>query len=259
MNLRRTAKAQPQSPSASTQTSTPKSQTSDSQSTPRIRSGRKKSSDTPEIKARRVRTGCLTCRQRHLKCDEAVGRCLNCRKSDRVCRRGVRLNFIDTQTVAPPYLVARPHGSKVTFRDDSRLIASLYVGGFEIYPPIQPESPIEENNSSHHALDVMGADDLTSLFQSVAHSFDPLSFDVPHPTTADFVSTDTWHQSYLVPGDELLPHGTSEFARKLAGRHEYHASLTDPEQLSLLRTFAEEVGPRMDAMDEMNHVSLFSP
>ncbi|CAI7652602.1 unnamed protein product [Penicillium glandicola] len=254
MNLRKVAKTQPDSPSVSTRPSTPKSQASDSQSTPRPRSSRKKSSDAPDTKARRVRTGCLTCRQRHLKCDEAVGRCLNCRKSDRICRRGVRLNFIDTQTVAPPHIVARPHGSKLIFRDDSRLIASLYVGGFEMYPPIQPESPVQENRQSHHDFDVMAADDLTELFQSVAHSFDPLSFDVPHPNAADFVGTDTWHQSHLVPGDELLPHGTSHFARKLAGKHEYHAFLTDPEQVSLLRTFVEEVGPRMDIMDEMNHV-----
>jgi hypothetical protein len=253
MNLRNSAKSQPPSPQVNTRTSTPKSQSSDSQTTPRPRTGRRKT-DIPDTKARRSRTGCFTCRQRHLKCDEAVGKCLNCRKSDRVCRRGVRLNFIDIQTVAPPHLVARPDGSKVTFRDDSRLIASLYVGGFEIYPPIQPESPVEENGHSNHDFDSMGPDDLTSLFQSVAHSFDPLSFDVSHPSTADFVETDTWHQSHLVPGDELLPHGTSNFARKLADKQESHHFLTDPEQLSLLRAFVEEVGPRMDAMDEMNHV-----
>lgn len=45
---------------------------------------------------KRVRTGCLTCRERHLKCDEGLPDCLNCRKSNRTCKRGVRLNFIDT-------------------------------------------------------------------------------------------------------------------------------------------------------------------
>lgn len=47
-------------------------------------------------KPQRVRTGCLTCRERHLKCDEGLPHCQNCRKSSRVCKRGVRLNFIDT-------------------------------------------------------------------------------------------------------------------------------------------------------------------
>lgn len=53
-------------------------------------------------KSKRVRTGCLTCRERHLKCDEAVPDCLNCRKSNRECKRGVRLNFIDVQVKDPP-------------------------------------------------------------------------------------------------------------------------------------------------------------
>lgn len=253
MNLRNSARSQPDPTQVDTTTSTPKSQSSGSQTPPRSRAGRRKGTDISDTKARRSRTGCFTCRQRHLKCDEAVGRCLNCRKSDRVCRRGVRLNFIDTQTVAPPHLIARPEGSKVTFRDDSRLIASLYVGGFDIYPPVQPESPIEENGHPHPDLDVIGSDDLTSIFQSVAHSFDPLGFDVPHTTTG-FVETDTWHQSHLMPGDELLPHGTSNFARKLADKQESHQSLTDPDAVSCLRIFVEEIGPRMDAMDEMNHV-----
>lgn len=55
-------------------------------------------------KPKRVRTGCLTCRERHLKCDEGTPDCLNCRKSNRECRRGVRLNFIDVQVKSPPYI-----------------------------------------------------------------------------------------------------------------------------------------------------------
>lgn len=56
-------------------------------------------------KPRRVRTGCLTCRNRHLKCDEAMPVCLNCQKSNRKCERGVRLNFIDLKVEQPPYLL----------------------------------------------------------------------------------------------------------------------------------------------------------
>lgn len=52
-------------------------------------------SRSPPPKAKRVRTGCLTCRDRHLKCDETVPDCLNCRKRGRECKRGVRLNFLD--------------------------------------------------------------------------------------------------------------------------------------------------------------------
>jgi hypothetical protein len=55
-------------------------------------------------KPKRVRTGCLTCRERHLKCDEGLPNCQNCRKSSRVCKRGVRLNFIDTTVKSPPMI-----------------------------------------------------------------------------------------------------------------------------------------------------------
>lgn len=55
-------------------------------------------------KPKRVRTGCLTCRERHLKCDEGLPNCQNCRKSSRECKRGVRLNFIDTQVKSPPMI-----------------------------------------------------------------------------------------------------------------------------------------------------------
>merc|ERR1711939_518277 len=63
---------------------------------------------TAASKPKRVRTGCLTCRERHLKCDEGYTsnnqQCQNCRKSSRLCKRGVRLNFIDTTVKSPPII-----------------------------------------------------------------------------------------------------------------------------------------------------------
>lgn len=64
-----------------------------------------KTSPTTAAKPKRVRTGCLTCRNRHLKCDEAMPICVNCQKSNRKCERGVRLNFIDLKVEQPPYLL----------------------------------------------------------------------------------------------------------------------------------------------------------
>ncbi|KAH8895694.1 hypothetical protein GQ53DRAFT_30951 [Thozetella sp. PMI_491] len=85
-------------------------------------------------KSRRVRTGCLTCRERHLKCDEGAPICLNCRKSNRECKRGMRLNFIDTQCKEPPFIPPTSEWS-VSIQDESRLIASEYQGGLRRYAP----------------------------------------------------------------------------------------------------------------------------
>lgn len=68
-------------------------------------------------KPRRVRTGCLTCRKRHLKCDEAVPDCQNCRKSKRICKRGVRLNFLDI-TIHEPREVPPLETWKGTFHSN---------------------------------------------------------------------------------------------------------------------------------------------
>lgn len=70
-------------------------------------------------KSRRVRTGCLTCRGRHLKCDEAFPECNNCRKSCRECKRGLRLNFIDTRVKSPPFVPPTLEWSGMSFRSQN--------------------------------------------------------------------------------------------------------------------------------------------
>ncbi|KAK1593833.1 uncharacterized protein LY79DRAFT_171847 [Colletotrichum navitas] len=90
-------------------------------------------------KSKRVRTGCLTCRERHLKCDEGLPECLNCRKSSRECKRGVRLNFIDVQVKQPPYMPPTVEWS-VQFQDESRQIASEYVGGLGRYAHLDKQA-----------------------------------------------------------------------------------------------------------------------
>ncbi|CAL5870579.1 uncharacterized protein PFLUO_LOCUS4818 [Penicillium psychrofluorescens] len=258
MTLETRTKSQPVIRDGKSRISTPKSPSSDSQFVA-ARTRHKKSAEIAETKARRVRTGCLTCRERHLKCDEALGRCLNCRKSDRVCRRGVRLNFIDIQTVAPPHLIARPHGTNVTFRDDSRFIASEYVGGFERYPPPQSENPVVDSIQAPHEAFEMDPDTLNHLFQSVAHSFDPTGFEVSH-VGADLIGgAEHWPSTHLTSGDELLPHALSKFAQKLSMRQVDHAPLADAEQVFLLQVFVEKVGIWMDCMDEMKHFTHILP
>ncbi|KAK4574703.1 hypothetical protein LTR86_001544 [Recurvomyces mirabilis] len=97
-----------------------------------------KDRDGSNDKPKRVRTGCLTCRTRHLKCDEGMPVCHNCKKSNRDCKRGLRLNFIDLWKETPPHLVSA-YGTtawKVEFLDESRDIASEYMGGLQKYRPL---------------------------------------------------------------------------------------------------------------------------
>ncbi|KAL6801751.1 N-terminal fungal transcription regulatory domain-containing protein [Trichoderma sp. SZMC 28012] len=86
----------------------------------------------PTPKSKRVRTGCLTCRDRHLKCDESVPACRNCEKGGRKCIRGIRLNFSNITIHDSAYFV--PFGPcDFLFQDDSRRIASEYEGGSSRY------------------------------------------------------------------------------------------------------------------------------
>ncbi|UKZ54627.1 hypothetical protein TrVGV298_008437 [Trichoderma virens] len=117
----------------------------------------------PASKPKRVRTGCLTCRDRHLKCDESVPACRNCEKGGRKCIRGIRLNFSNVTIHDSSYLV--PFGPcNFLFQDDSRRIASEYEGGSNRYADTahsqatshnmmaQTQSPSPDPGPSDHVL-----------------------------------------------------------------------------------------------------------
>lgn len=79
----------------------------------------------PKVIKRRTRSGCLTCRDRHMKCDEQLPICQNCIKSHRKCYRGVRLNFIQYSFYDP-----KNHYTTQNFEilDQSITIAKIYNG-----------------------------------------------------------------------------------------------------------------------------------
>lgn len=106
----------------------------------------------PSIKRSRTRSGCLTCRDRHMKCDEHQPVCKNCIKLKRKCYRGIRLNFTQYTIYNPerpvPGLV---HALQMSQKPDSHVstiplgpfklldqsvtIASLYENGRQFYEP----------------------------------------------------------------------------------------------------------------------------
>ncbi|KAE8350417.1 hypothetical protein BDV28DRAFT_139173 [Aspergillus coremiiformis] len=226
---------------------TPNSTTISASRTPGSETSRRK--DTVR-KPRRVRTGCLTCRERHLKCDEALHQCQNCRKSGRICRRGVRLNFIDTQTVAPPHCIPRPPGSRVTFRDESRHIASEYVGGAERYPPPVADPPLKV------------ADPTCPPLPSAYTSHVPPSF-VSGPG-AQPASMNATLGSHLHPVYHLLQDRSASYAPFNSARNgavdcNNYACLHDPDDVFLMQVFVEEVGQWMDSMNDVKHFTDILP
>ena len=218
---------------------------------------------------RRVRTGCLTCRERHLKCDEAVPTCLNCKKSNRPCKRGVRLNFIDTQVQDPP-LLPPTHDWSVQFQDESRDIASEYKGGLGRYTVLESDPGIDEEDDSQ-------ADTSTSIVGAPTMSHQPLppiqslpvdgmgqyhdvNHHMPdhnardsrhhhsHSSTNSTYSTQTMpepsHASYPTPDQHHPP------------QNETRDLLTSTEETLFMQVFVEEVGLWMDSMDAHKHVRI---
>lgn len=101
---------------------------------------------TPDNKPKRTRTGCLTCRERHLKCDETKPTCSNCSKSQRECNWGKKLNFLDTTCERNAYIIPKGNDYCIAFQDESRSIAGEYLGGREMYPVEEADNPLSMSN-----------------------------------------------------------------------------------------------------------------
>lgn len=224
-----------------------------------------KPENPPAAKPKRVRTGCLTCRERHLKCDEALPDCQNCRKSNRKCKRGVRLNFIDIQCERPPYLLPPTHDWKVIFQDDSRDIASEYRGGLEKYHPLEsePKRPRLDVPSMNYDYSQIGA-------PVISHQQLPGQQPYPntYPDSNQAMYSGTTSQSY----DEATNTMGSFAQPSQSVRQSYDQAMlvpTDQEQappyledrneVLYMQVFVEEVGLWMDSMDAGKHFSRVIP
>ena len=146
-------------------------------------------------KPKRVRTGCLTCRERHLKCDEALPTCVNCRKSGRECKRGVRLNFIDTQCRTPP-TVPPPDDWHITFQDNSREIASEYRNGLARYAALNPDiMQIDEEPGPYDFPNVVEEmPDAPAIPQHQLSAMQPVAVDATHANASNALYGDTNQQ-----------------------------------------------------------------
>ncbi|KAF2813098.1 uncharacterized protein BDZ99DRAFT_381672 [Mytilinidion resinicola] len=219
-------------------------------------------------KPKRVRTGCLTCRERHLKCDEALPICQNCKKSNRQCKRGIRLNFIDTHVKAPPEVPPTQEWT-VSFLDESREIANEYKGGLSKYGALDMDPPPPLENG-------MGFDFSTTIPPptSIAHQpLPPIQGILPdhfaddqqngmfepqrEPSHQHALShTESTYSGSHLPGGSSSYGNTEQSATPAEGARDY---LDTQEEVLFMQVFVEEVGLWMDSMDPMKHFSRLLP
>ncbi|KAG9236339.1 hypothetical protein BJ875DRAFT_482334 [Amylocarpus encephaloides] len=224
-------------------------------------------------KPKRVRTGCLTCRERHLKCDEGLPECQNCRKSSRKCKRGVRLNFIDTQVKSPP-IIPPTADWKVIFQDESREIASEYKGGLGRYAHLdqQVTTPPREQTLEYPTRATILEPPPPPLSQLSRHALPPIqhqvgsylegSLAVRHEQTHS--RQNSRHHSHAGSDTSLLGPPSLSYSNNTEQTltppsNEPRRALDSPEEVLFMQVFVEEVGLWMDSMDPHKHFSRLIP
>lgn len=222
-------------------------------------------------KPKRVRTGCLTCRERHLKCDEGLPHCQNCRKSNRTCKRGVRLNFIDTTVKSPP-IIPPTADWQVNFQDESREIASEYKGGLSRYSHLDQQviTPPREQTVEYPPRQMVteGPRQDNNALPPIQHSTGPYSdssMSVKHEQMHS--RHNSRHHSHSHTGSDasfMAPPSTSysnnnDNNQTLTPPNEPRRYLDNQEEVLFMQVFVEEVGLWMDSMDHMKHFSRLLP
>lgn len=235
--------------------------------------------DGESSKPKRVRTGCLTCRERHLKCDEEWPNCQNCRKSNRQCKRGIKLNFIDTWVERPPFPVTA-YGTerwRVEFLDESREIASEYTGTTHKYPPLEQDVPMGLQNDQLLAYNFasvapkampqpIGQDvyqmqqqqpqqqqqqppDMNNMFEAQAAKQNNTYYPTQPPNSGSM-------QSAYGPQQDFQAFNGSQVGDMTDEKREF---LNTAEETLFMQVFVEEVGLWMDSMDPLKHFSRLLP
>ncbi|KAF8247556.1 hypothetical protein K440DRAFT_301490 [Wilcoxina mikolae CBS 423.85] len=110
---------------------------------------RKRNTNTiPKVVHRRTRTGCVTCRKRRIKCDEARPICERCRKGDRECSYTLVLTFkpdpVPTKMADNADRTIKPHDEE----EPEELRDSLGASSREEAESILPCGELEEKEET---------------------------------------------------------------------------------------------------------------
>ncbi|EMD95759.1 hypothetical protein COCC4DRAFT_156489 [Bipolaris maydis ATCC 48331] len=219
---------------------------------------RKRASDTTvDDRPKRTRTGCLTCRERHLKCDETKPTCNNCLKSQRECNWGKKLNFLDTTCERNAYLIPQGIDYQVAFMDESRTIASEYVGGREMYPVEEMESHMPMADNAFGMAPPPASRQHLPPMQGIAHdSYQQaqLNYNLEqHRTQHQHGRTISSYSNGPTPSSYSMEHSASP------GPLPTRDYLKSQEEVLYMQVFVEEIGIWMDSMDAHKHFSRLLP
>jgi hypothetical protein len=217
----------------------------------------------PKRSTKRVRTGCWTCRSRHLKCDESYPVCTPCQKSNRFCDpvRGVRLRGWKLKTWEIPEEVKCI--GPIGFVDETRDIVREYDaqgiinGGMEAYGwHSEEESVIKESvspiyGSNSHEITTSSATSHRS--HTFSHSMDWTS---GTQTPSDRQAKASKPKSVIRPHFLAPPWtGSSHTQHETHSQNPEHP-LTNGEELQIFQAFVNDIARWMDTMTSVKYVRV---
>ncbi|KAB8606270.1 hypothetical protein FH972_025899 [Carpinus fangiana] len=197
----------------------------------------------------RSRTGCLTCRDRRMKCDESAPICRNCSSSGRECRKGVRVRFRNHMLVDEHHLLSRQkpgHHVASTNR-------GLRSGPWQSTP--EDGSIVADEGRPQLAPDVSGVDQLNAVAVRSIPTNDS------HPDTSLNEISQAWsHRSVngrVSVQDSSTPYSTGYPTPRTEIRVDNPQELTQKE-IQLLKHYLNECAPWFDSTDPKFHFSMMT-
>ncbi|KAF2672275.1 hypothetical protein BT63DRAFT_192805 [Microthyrium microscopicum] len=241
---------------------------------------REKDDGAPERK--RTRTGCQTCRIRHLKCDEARPECSQCVKGKRHCTYERLLKWPKDQPQTEkemknfqvseiPYEV--PIENPLSFEDESVKIASEYIGGEGWYAAhhrqremenpstdaAQSQSSVNANIGSHNIDPYITA--TPTLRQSTITDQPQTSISMAFHTPTQGASREASRHLSLTNSTKNSVQGASprESEHQFPSRPLSYNPIEDPLDEYFMHVFIEEMGKWMDTMNPIKYFSNMLP
>ncbi|KAK5222239.1 hypothetical protein LTR72_006496 [Exophiala xenobiotica] len=231
---------------------------------------------------RRTRTGCLTCRERRVKCDEALPECLRCKKAKRACVRGCRIKFVHCTTSA----------EQECLEDDLEQPDSIIANDVWRFKQSQPWVSVREVDNTIPFIDetletsacygrasadpgtgshITTGEVLADVFEA---SISPQSSSqTPGHAALGIYEAQIQSQPYQLSRHDSISGGSfaypspyidiaettfsADIRSDLATRN--HPKLLSREQAFLLRHYLVALGPSLDVCDPGRHFSIIVP